>query len=137
KDQHKDLLPLWEQAAGEERLVIIRDERGRAWRKHIADVRDIVGAAVAALANEKAIGETFQLAAPAPFTWDEAVPYLAEKLGIPYVEGTSSGTPTFYEYDVSKVRRLLGYEPQYDIKRMIDDAVAFKRGEQIGVLPTK
>ena len=137
KDQHKDLAPLWQQAGGEERLVIICDERGRAWRKHIADVRDIVGAAVAALANERAIGETFQLAAPAPFTWDEAVPYLSEKLGIPYVEGSSSGTPTYYEYDVSKVRRLLRYEPQFDIKRMIDDAVAFKRGEQIGVLPTK
>jgi UDP-glucose 4-epimerase len=136
KDQHKDLQPLFEQADGEERLVVIRDERGRAWRKHIADVRDIVGACVAALGNEKAIGETFQLAAPAPFTWDEAVPYLSEKVGIPYVEGTSSGMPTYYEYDVSKVRRLLGYEPQYDIKRMIDDAVAFKRGEQIGVLPT-
>jgi nucleoside-diphosphate-sugar epimerase len=49
----------------------------------------------------------------------------------------SSATTTYYEYDVSKVRRLLGYEPQYDIRRMIDDAVAFKRGEQIGVLPTK
>ena len=65
------------------------------------------------------------------------MPYLSEKLGIPYVEGASSGIPTYYEYDVSKVRRLLRYEPQYDIKRMIDDAVAFKRGEQIGVLPTQ
>ena len=133
----KELAPLFDQYGGEERLVIIRDERGRAWRKHIADVRDIVGGCVAALGNAQAIGETFQLAAPAPFTWDEAVPYLSEKLGIPYVEGTSTGTPTYYEYDVSKVRRLLKYEPQYDIKRMIDDAVAFKRGEQIGVLPTK
>jgi len=100
-------------------------------------VRDIVGGCIAALGKEGAYGQTFQLAGPAPFTWDEAVPYLSEKLGIPHVEGTSSGTPTYYEYDLTKVRTLLGYEPQYDIFRMIDDAVAFKRGEQIGVLPTK
>ena len=45
---------------------------GRAWRKHIADVRDIVGGCVAALGNAAAVGQTFQLAGPAPFTWDEA-----------------------------------------------------------------
>ena len=137
KETHKDLAPLWEQSGGEERLVVVRDEKGRAWRKHIADVRDIVGACVAALGKEAAYGETFQLAGPAPFTWDDAVPYLSEKLGIPYVEGTSRGTPTYYEYDLTKLRRLIGYEPQYGIHRMIDDAVAFKRGEEIGVLPTK
>lgn len=137
KESHKDLAPLWEQSGGEERLVIVRDERGRAWRKHMVDVRDIVGGALAALDNPKAIGETFQLAAPAAFTWDEAVPYLSEKLGIPYVDATSRGMPTYYEYDIEKVRTLLGYEPQYGIERMIDDAVAFTRGEQIGVLPTQ
>ncbi|HXI16575.1 MAG TPA: NAD(P)-dependent oxidoreductase [Chloroflexota bacterium] len=137
KEAHKELAPLWEQSGGEERLVVMRDEQGRAWRKHIADVRDIVGGCVAALGKESAYGQTFQLAGPKPLTWDEAVPYLSEKLGIPQVEGTSSGTPTYYEYDLTKVRTLLGYEPQYDIFRMIDDAVAFKRGEQIGVLPTK
>lgn len=137
KETHKDLAPLWQESRGEERLVVVRDERGRAWRKHIADVRDIVGACVAALGNAPTFGETFQLAGPAPFTWEEAVPYLAEKLGLPYVEGTTRATPTYYEYDLSKLRRVLGYEPRYGITRMIDDAVAFKRGAQIGVLPTR
>ena len=136
KETQKDLAPLWQEAGEQERLVVVRDERGRAWRKHVADVRDIVGACVAALGKRDAFGETFQLAGPAPFTWDDAVPYLAQKLGIPYVEGTTSGTPTYYEYDLSKLRRSIGYEPQFDIHRMIDDAVAFKRGEEIGVLPT-
>ena len=137
KETQRDLAPLWEVSGGDERLVVVRDERGRPWRKHIADVRDIVGACVASLGNDATHGETFQLAGPAPFTWDEAVPYLAERLGIPYVDGTSRGTPTYYEYDLSKLRRVLGYEPRYGIKRMIDDAVAFKRGAAIGVLPTR
>jgi nucleoside-diphosphate-sugar epimerase len=137
KDSQKDLAPLWEQSNGEERLVVVRDERGRAWKKHVADVRDIVGACVAALGKEAAFGETFQLAGPAPFTWDDAVPYLAKRLEIPYGEGMSRGTTTYYEYDLAKLKRLIGYEPQFDIHRMIDDAVAFQHGEEIGVLPTQ
>jgi UDP-glucose 4-epimerase len=137
KETHKDLAPLWQESGGQERLVVMRDERGRSWRKHIADVRDIVGACVAALGKEAAIGQTFQLGGPAPFTWEEVIPYLSERTGIPYVEARSGGTPTSYEYDITKVRELLGYEPQFGIRRMIDDALAFKRGEQIGVLPTK
>lgn len=137
KDSHPDLAPLWEKTGGEERLVVMRDGRGRPWLKHMADVRDIVGGCVAALDNPRAIGETFQLAGPAAFTWEEAVPYLSEQLRIPYVDARSGGLVTHYEYDMSKVRDALAYEPQYGIRRMIDDAVAFKRGEHIGVLPTK
>lgn len=127
------LAPRWN---GEERLVIARDERGRSWRKHIADVRDIVDGSLAALDRPAALGETVQLAGPAPFTWEAAAPYLAERLGLPYVDARSTGTPTYYEYGLTKLRQLLDFHPQYGIARMIDDAVAFGRGEDIGVLPT-
>ena len=30
---------------------------------------------------------------------------------------------------------MLGYAPQYDAMRMIDDAVAFREGKDIGVVP--
>jgi UDP-glucose 4-epimerase len=133
KETYLDLEPLW---TGEERLVIMRDLNGRSWRKHIADVRDIVSGCLAALGKPAALGQTFQLAGPAPFTWEEAIPYLADRLGLPYVDARSSGVPTYYEYDLEKARRLLDFRPQYDIFRMIDDAVAFERGEEIGVLPT-
>jgi UDP-glucose 4-epimerase len=133
KETHPDLAPLWQ---GEERLVIMRDEHGRSWRKHIADVRDIVAGCVAALGKPAALGQTIQLAGPAPFTWEEVIPYLSERLGIPYVEARSSAMPTYYEFDLAKARRLLDFQPRYDIVRMIDDALAFARGENIGVLPT-
>jgi hypothetical protein len=57
------------------------------------------------------------------------------RLGIPYLEGRSTGIPTACAYDLTKARRLLGGAPQLDIIRMIDDALAFERGEEIGVLP--
>ena len=133
RETYRDLAPLWQ---GEEQLVVMRDQHGRPWRKHIADVRDIVAGCVAALGKPAALGQTFQLAGPEPFGWDEAVPYLAERLGLPSVDARSLGVPTYYEFDLTKGRDLLGFAPQYDIRRMIDDALAYERGEETGVLPT-
>jgi UDP-glucose 4-epimerase len=133
KETQADLASQW---PGDERLVIVRDEHGRSWRKHIADVRDIVAGCVAALGKPAALGETFQLAGPAPFTWEETIPYLSDRLNVPYIDARSSGAPTYYEYDLTKARQLLDFQPQYAIVRMIDDALAFTRGEDIGVLPT-
>lgn len=133
KATQPDLAAAW---TGEERLVIARDASGRSWRKHIADVRDIVGGCLAALGKPAARGETFQLASAAPFTWEEAIPYLSERLGIPYVDARSSGTPTYYEFDLDKARRLLDFQPRYDIFKTIDDAIRYERGEDIGILPT-
>ncbi len=105
-------------------LVIARDENGRAYKKHIAHADDIVAGFVAAIGKPQAVGGTFQLAAPAPFTWDVAVPYLAEKLGLPYIDlRLVDATPTFYEFDLTASRTALGYAPQYDIHSMIDVAL--------------
>ncbi|MDE3001295.1 MAG: NAD(P)-dependent oxidoreductase [Gemmatimonadota bacterium] len=119
-----------------ERLVVLRDEKGRPYKKHVADVRDIVQGCRLAMDAKDVSGRTIQLAGPAPFSWDEAVPHLSERLGIPYVETRLTGNPTFYEFDLSRARKLLGFKPEYDIRRMIDDALAFRRGGDIGVLPT-
>ena len=133
KDSKPELAGLWQ---GEERLVLLKDENGRPWKKHMGDVRDVVHGCLCGLGKSQALGETFQLAGPKAFTWDEAIPHLSRCLDIPYVEASVKGTPTFYEYDLSKARTLLGFDPQYDIIRMIDDAIAFGRGEDIDVLPT-
>ena len=121
---------------GEERLVLCRDNKNRPYKKHIADVRDIVQGCVDALDKEAAHGEAIQLAGPEPFLWDQVIPYLSEKLEIPYIDVVSEGTPTHYQFDLSKARILIGFEPAYDPLRMIDDALRFHQGEDIGVLPT-
>ena len=122
--------------ASDQRLVVLTDANGRVYKKHIADVRDIVHGCAAALGKSAAFGEAFQLAGPRPFTWDEAVPHLSKCLGIPYEAISVPGPPTFYEYELGKPRSKFGFRPQYDIIRMIDDAVAFREGGDITVLPT-
>jgi nucleoside-diphosphate-sugar epimerase len=100
-------------------------------------VHDIIAGLTAVLGKDGALGEVFQLAAPRAFTWEEAIPYLAEKLDLPWVEVNLAGhAPTFYEFDLSKGRTLLGYEPSYDIKRMIDEGLAMRAGMAVGVVPT-
>ena len=121
-----------------ERLLIARDETGRSYKKHIADVRDIVLGFLAALGKPEAIGETFQLAGPKPFTWEETVPYLAEKLGVDYVDAQlAENTPTYYEFDLTKGARLIDYRPQFDIFKMIDSAIAFREGTTSDIIPTQ
>lgn len=121
---------------GDDCLVIARDANGRTFKKHIADVRDIVAGFEAGLDKPAALGQIFQLAAPAPYTWEEAVPHLAERLSLPYVDLRLPGvTPTYYEFDLNKGRELIDYRPSVDIKTQIDDAVAFAKGEAAHVLP--
>jgi UDP-glucose 4-epimerase len=111
-------------ACHENALLIARDETGRSYKKHIAHANDIVAGLLAGLQNPNAVGETFQLAAPAPYTWEETIPYLAQKLNLPVVDVNLAGhLPTCYEFDLAKARRLLGFAPQYDIFRMIDEAM--------------
>jgi nucleoside-diphosphate-sugar epimerase len=129
-----ELKDLWN---GEERLLLLKDASGRPYKKHIADVRDIVHGCATALDKPGAIGQTFQLGGPRPFTWDEAIPYLSQRLDIPYQEAVLQGPPTYYEFDLSKPRDRIDFDPQYDIIRMIEDALAYRNGTDIHVLPTE
>jgi UDP-glucose 4-epimerase len=125
-----------DEAMAQRCLLIARDEQGRSYKKQIADVRDIVVGFTAALGKTAVVGETFQLAAPAPYTWEETIPYLAARLDAPFVDvRLAEHVPTFYEFDLSKGARLFGYRPAYDIFRMIDEALAFRAGAATGVIP--
>jgi UDP-glucose 4-epimerase len=116
------------------RLLLARDEDGRPYRRQPGDVRDIVQGLLLALDSDRAVGETVQLAGPEPWDYDRAVPLLAEALATPYVEARLPGVPTRYWFDLTKARRLLGYQPTYDLPAMIASAAAFRQGDHQGVI---
>jgi UDP-glucose 4-epimerase len=128
-----ELEALWK---GEERLVIRKDESGASFRMQIIDVRDQVQGCVSALEKPQSFGQRIQLAAPSPFSFGEAVPYLSERIGIPAVSATVSGPPVNFAFDLGKAKGLIGFVPKYDVFRMIDDAVAFREGQELDVIPT-
>ncbi len=114
--------------------VIPRGPGGEPWTWHVTDVRDAVQAIALALAREEANGRTFNVAGPKPARWDEVVPYLCEKLGEEYAEVAIPNLWRF-ELDLTAAKKYLGYAPEFTVERMIDDAVRFRRGEDIGVIP--
>jgi len=114
-------------------LCAATDAAGQPWERHSTDVRDMVGAIIAALDSEAAIGGIFNVAAPQVMPMPELVGYLASKTGQEVVEVS---TPTRRRVNLS-VRKIAEtfYQPLFDYKRMIDDAVAFREGKDIGVIP--
>lgn len=123
---------------GTDRLIIACDERGRPYKKHVVDVRDLVHAFDAAAGRESTFGRLYQLAAPEPFTWDEAVPYLASVLNLPYSRVNLAGTnPTFYQYDLTAAGRDFGFSPRCTIEDTIDEAVRYVSGASGAIIPTR
>ena len=117
-------------------FVIPYGPGGKSWRWHVTDVRDVCHACMCALTtpNREALGKPFNIASADPQAFSEVVPYIARALDRPFVE---AHLPVLWdiEFDMSRARSVLGYDPQYDYKRMIDDALAFRRGEDTGVIP--
>lgn len=120
---------------GEEKLLLSRCPNGVAYKQEFVDVRDVVQGLVLALEADAAVGEEFTLGGAAVFRWDEHVPWLAERYGLEFVD-TRLPESNFFEFDLSKIKGLLGYEPRHDVRSVVETAEAVRRGEETGVLPT-
>lgn len=131
------LADMREKYTGEPHLIVARDRRGRPWKKHCIEVREIVHAYDQAVGNPNTFGKVYQLASNQPFTWDNLVPYLAEQIRAPYSTFDLPIAPTYYEFDLSSARRDFGYAPSFTFKQMVDDAVSFAREKKTGIIETQ
>lgn len=122
---------LEEKAGGEEKLVIPYHPDGWPYKMHICDVRDLVQGLILGLEREAAVGETFNLAGPSPFSYEEMIPYLSRAIGMPYFKAVIPLPGRRMEISISKARSILGYRPKYDVFRIIDDALRIQRGEKV------
>jgi UDP-glucose 4-epimerase len=108
---------------GTEPLLLARDERGTPYFFHYCDVRDLVQGLLLLLRQPAAVGEVFNLSGPAPFSYDQAVPYLAERTGRPVIDARIPGPPIRIHHEIAKARGLLGYTPVHDVFSTIDTAL--------------
>jgi len=109
---------------------------GRPWVVHPVDVRDIVQGLILAIEKEAAVNEVFNLVGPSAFGVNEAVKYISKRINMDYVTVNLPGRRMHIEISTAKARGLLGYKPKYDVYKIIDSAIAFKNGEDIGVIPS-
>ncbi|MFH0964133.1 MAG: NAD(P)-dependent oxidoreductase [Planctomycetota bacterium] len=104
----------------------LRHPGGAPYKRHVVGARDVVQSFLLALGNPRARGETFNIAAPAPASYDVLSAYIAQRLKLPVVDFTLDGFHDF-SIDISKARSVLGYRPEYDVFRIVDEAVDFRR----------
>lgn len=121
---------------GKEKLVMVYDREGYPYRKHFCDVRDAVSAVICAMEQDSAVGVVANIAGPEPFQADKVIPYASEKLGVPCVKVQLPIPPTHFEFDLTRARKYLKFEPKYGPNEMIDSAIKLQKGEDSGLIPT-
>ena len=114
-----------------ETLLCPRSPDGRPWVWHLTDVRDVTHAVWCALESD-VTGEVFNVAGPDTARWDVVGQYLSSKTGKPYAEVVIPNV-WHLEFDISKARKMLGYNPQYTTERMLDDSLAMREGKDVGI----
>lgn len=114
-------------AEGKEHIPILVNEMGVPYHRHIVQIDDLAQAFGLALGNAAAIDQSFNIAAPTPFSYDVAAQYLSERTGLPTIELACPGYHSF-EINITRARTMLGYDPQFDFFRMADSALAHRSG---------
>ncbi len=104
-------------------LLIARDADGTPYLFQCVDVRDLVEGLRLLLSAPAAVGEAFNLSGPSAFEFDQVIPYIAERTGYPVVDARITGEPIRVHHSTAKARAMLGYAPQFDIFRSIDDGL--------------
>ncbi|MDD5698628.1 MAG: NAD(P)-dependent oxidoreductase [Victivallaceae bacterium] len=99
---------------------------GSAGKRQIVGVKDVVKSIMLALNNPTAVGEAFNVSGPSPFAYDVLARYVSEKMNLPIVNFTVSEFNDF-SIDMNKSRSVLGFNPDYDIFRIVDEALEFRR----------
>ena len=106
-------------------VPIMLDQEGRPIKRNFVHVDDLVAAILAALDCPAARRQTFNISMNEPVDYGELGAYLTESRGLPTV---GIRTPYFSTWlDNAKAKFLLGWRPQYDLKRMTDAAWDYQR----------
>jgi UDP-glucose 4-epimerase len=111
---------------GRDAVACLVKPDGTPGKRQVVALADVVKAVMLALANPAAVGEAFNVSAPAPFSYDVVAEYVAGKLDLPVVDFTVAECHDF-QIDMTKSRSVLGFQPEHDIFRIVDDAVEFRR----------
>ncbi len=128
--------PLWEEMATTKRQLSFFSKKkegvgclvhpgGSPFVRHIVAIDDVVQSFLLSLGNPVALGETFNIAAASAFSYDVLADYISKKLSAPVVPFVCREGFDF-SIDINKAKSLLGYRPEFDLFRMVDEAIEFR-----------
>jgi nucleoside-diphosphate-sugar epimerase len=128
--------PRWRDLVGEERadeyirtgaVPVMFDPKGKPVQRNFVHVEDLVSALLLALDHPKAKQQLFNICMDEPVDYGAMGKYLNETRALPMVEIKTEYHSTWL--DNAKAKFLLGWRPEYDLKKMIDAAFDYVRAE--------
>ena len=126
--------PRWRDLVGPEQadeyvrtqtIPVMLDPAGQPVKRNFVHVEDLVSAILLALDHPQARQQTFNICMDEPVDYAEAGRYLAKTRGLPTVEIRTAHHSTWL--DNTKAKFLLGWRPEYDLKKMIESAWDYQR----------
>ncbi len=126
--------PRWRDLVGAERadayvasgtVPVMLDPQGQPVKRNFVHVEDLVDAILAALDNPAARRQTFNVCTDEPVDYGELGAYLSASRGLPTVDVPTPFHSTWL--DNAKAKLLLGWRPQHDLRRLVDEAWAYER----------
>ena len=106
-------------------IPVMLDPGGHPVKRNFIHVDDLVSALLLAIDNPQARQQLFNISMDEPVDYSEMTRYLAESRGLPCVEIKTRYHSTWL--DNTKAKLLLGWRPEYDMKKMIDSAWDYQR----------
>jgi UDP-glucose 4-epimerase len=106
-------------------VPVMLDSDGNPIKRNFVHVSDLIDALLLALGEPKANGQTFNVCMDEPVDYRAVGNYLNAMKGFSTVDVKSEFHSTWL--DNAKAKFLLGWRPQYDYKRLIDEAWAYRR----------
>jgi UDP-glucose 4-epimerase len=101
------------------------DPQGKPVKRNFVHVDDLCTAILSAIDAPQAVGQTFNICMDEPVDYRAVADYLAQTRGLPSID---IPTPYYSTWlDNTKAKFLLGWRPQYDLKRLIDSTWDYHR----------
>jgi nucleoside-diphosphate-sugar epimerase len=128
--------PRWRDLVGPEQadvyaqaqtIPVMLDPDGRPVKRNFVHVSDLVSVIFSAIDAPGARQQTFNICMDEPIDYRAMGDYLTQTRGLPTVD---IPTPYYSTWlDNSKARFLLGWQPDYDLRKLIDAAWEYQRAE--------
>lgn len=107
-------------------VPVMLDSAGEPISRNFVHVDDLTDAILAALDHPKARAQTFNICMDEPVNYRALADYLHQTRGFPSVNVKTPYHSTWL--DNAKAKFLLGWRPNYDLKRLTDAAFDYPRG---------